>query len=216
MIKAVIFDCWGTLFYDDTGNAQPFVELSHRLGKNLGTDYEYLKMFEHVFMLKKCDRVDVQMHELIDKMGITISDGDFDCLVKILKRTNGPKKAYPEVMTKLANLRQSYKTALISNCFSIGMDKLEKDFSLNLYFDSIIKSCDVGMLKPDPKMFQLTLDRLGVRKDEVLMVGNSVNDDILAAQAFGIRAVLIDRKNMSPNYTGPKIFSLNELDSFLV
>ena len=216
MIKAVIFDCWGTLFYDDTSNAQPFVELSHRLGKNLGSDYEYLKVFEHVFMLKKCERVEVQMHELVDKLGIKLPDEEFDYCVKILKKTTGPKKAFPEVLPKLGDLRKSYKLALMSNCFSMGMDKLEKEFSLDHYFDTIVKSCDVGVLKPDPKMFQIVLDQLGVRKDEVLMVGNSLNDDVLAAEKFGIRAVLIDRKNMNANYLKAKILTLDELDKFLV
>ena len=89
---------------------------------------------------------------------------------------------------------------------------LEK-YGLNQYFDIVVLSYESGLLKSDPKMFELALKKLKVKKSEAVMVGDSIESDIRGAQAAGIRAILIDRRGVR-EYED-KISSLKELKDVL-
>lgn len=58
--------------------------------------------------------------------------------------------------------------------------------------DTILDSEVVGFNKPDPRFFQLALDRLGARPDQAIHVGDTVRADVRGAQAAGIRALHYD------------------------
>lgn len=57
---------------------------------------------------------------------------------------------------------------------------------------TLIDSGAVGVMKPDPRIFQLALDALGLRADEVLYVGDMPGIDVVGARAAGIRPVVMD------------------------
>ena len=61
------------------------------------------------------------------------------------------------------------------------------------YFDVIIDSHIVGVAKPDPRIFQIALERLGVGPDEVRFAGDIYSIDVEGARAAGIEARLIDQ-----------------------
>ena len=56
----------------------------------------------------------------------------------------------------------------------------------------------VGITKPDPRIFQIALDRLAVSPAETIMVGDSPSADIAGAHAAGIRAALLDPHGLYP------------------
>jgi putative hydrolase of the HAD superfamily len=58
-------------------------------------------------------------------------------------------------------------------------------------FELIIDSTIVGVEKPDPRIFEIACDRMGVRPDEVVYVGDTYEVDVLGARAAGIRAILL-------------------------
>ena len=62
-------------------------------------------------------------------------------------------------------------------------------------FDTIVMSGRVGCAKPDPKIFGIALERLGVAAADALHVGDSETDDLRGAHAAGLRAVLIRRES---------------------
>ena len=94
----------------------------------------------------------------------------------------------------LTELKKKYKLALISNsdCFSIE-DIIDK-YDLRKFFDVIVLSYEAGVLKTDKKMFQIVLKKLKVKKDEAVMVGDSIDSDMIGAENAGVKAVLVDRK----------------------
>jgi len=55
-------------------------------------------------------------------------------------------------------------------------------------------SLEEGIEKPDPRLFHLTLERLGVVAADVVHIGDNEIDDIEGASAAGVRALRIDRK----------------------
>lgn len=70
------------------------------------------------------------------------------------------------------------------------------------------------MIKPDPRVFELMIKRLVVPKEETLMAGDSLEDDVKAAEQCGIKGVLIDRKGKHPKYP-LRIISLGQLKRFI-
>lgn len=64
---------------------------------------------------------------------------------------------------------------------------------LDRFVDVLVVSEDVGISKPDPRIFQVALDRLGCAAAETVMVGDSWSADVLGARAAGIRAVWFNR-----------------------
>ncbi|MFI5365306.1 MAG: HAD-IA family hydrolase [Candidatus Binatia bacterium] len=62
-------------------------------------------------------------------------------------------------------------------------------------FDTIVMSGRVACAKPDPKIFGIALERLGVAAADALHVGDSETDDLRGAHAAGLRAILIRRES---------------------
>jgi len=85
-----------------------------------------------------------------------------------------------------------YKLAIVSNAEG-QVEADAKRFGLAKYFDVIIDSHIVGVAKPDPRIFQITLERLGVGPDEVRFAGDIYSIDVAGARAAGIEARLVDQ-----------------------
>lgn len=83
------------------------------------------------------------------------------------------------------------KVAIISN--SEGMlDRLFTDLDVLRHFDLVVDSGRVGVEKPDPRIFQIALERFGVPASRALHLGDMFATDVLGARAAGIRTALID------------------------
>jgi YjjG family noncanonical pyrimidine nucleotidase len=80
-----------------------------------------------------------------------------------------------------------------NNSVADQIDKL-RTLDLARYFEAIIISEDVGMAKPDSRIFALALERLGAHAHEAVMIGDSLHADIEGARAAGIAAVWFNRK----------------------
>ncbi len=71
--------------------------------------------------------------------------------------------------------------------------KIER-FALAPFFDAILIEGELGFGKPDPRVFELALSRLGVAAAAACMVGDNLEWDIAGPQRLGVRGVWIDRK----------------------
>ena len=108
---------------------------------------------------------------------------------------------YPDVEPALSVLRDSFRLALLSN----GAPDLQREkirgSRLGAYFNAILISGEIGVRKPEPEMFSLALDKLGVSANEAVMVGNRIDSDIVGAKNAGITAVWLNRDRVQ-NDTG--------------
>ncbi|MCM1414288.1 MAG: HAD family hydrolase [Bacteroides sp.] len=82
---------------------------------------------------------------------------------------------------------------LVSNFYG-NVQAVLADFDLLRYFRSIIESAVVGVRKPDPRIFQLGVDALGLPASQVLVVGDSYKKDIVPAESIGCRVAWIKGK----------------------
>ena len=213
MIKAIIFDCWDTLFGHQLKKPHPFSIFAERIGKSL-QDYEFLKIFEKHFMLEKHYKLEVPIIELLNGLDIKHTDKLVDELKRILEEALRSQKSFPETLRVLSELKKNYKLGLISNTFYQSFEGLEQKFRVQEIFDVILKSYETKILKPNPKIFEVMIKELKINKDEALMVGDSLKDDVQASEKFGIKGILIDRKEKHPEYPN-RITSLEQITKFL-
>ena len=89
----------------------------------------------------------------------------------------------------LLQLKQQYPMVLVSNFYG-NIATVLKEFKLDGIFDTIIESAVVGVRKPDPQIFTLGVEALGMRPDEVVVVGDSMDKDIIPAGKAGCHTVL--------------------------
>ena len=84
-------------------------------------------------------------------------------------------------------------------------------FGLDQYAQFVIVSAEVGIAKPDPRIFHLAISKAGSPPHRLLYVGDHIGDDIEGAQSAGLDALLIDRGNRHSLATDKKIGDLRQV-----
>ena len=100
----------------------------------------------------------------------------------------GDEEINTAVVEQIRSLRGQYKLAVLSNAPS-GLVRWLGDWQIGDLFDLIVCSGDVGVAKPDPAIFELTLDRLGVSAEEAVFIDDS-RGHVAAANAVGLHGIL--------------------------
>ena len=103
-----------------------------------------------------------------------------------------------------------YRLGLISN-FEEWLHEMLVELEVVDVFDCRIISGLEGVEKPDPKIFELALERAGVEPGHAVHVGDSPAMDAEPARAAGMHALLLDRFDRYPDSEVPRIGSLAEL-----
>ena len=111
------------------------------------------------------------------------------------------------------------RLGIVANIWSGGMNPVLQRLGIERFFDTTVASVDVGFKKPDPKIFLLALDHLGLSPEEVIMVGDSPRTDIQGAHDLGIATVRLMRgpNRAKPDLVDPdfKIRNLSALASIV-
>lgn len=179
-ISGIIFD-WGGVF-SRSGNPLAHPKLSPKikidvnsLGRQLADIIEPFslgQMASNEYWQKYAQRLNITVlspAELRDCYLRFTPDYSMLALLKTLALT------YPVAL--LSNLNIDMKTAIINR---LGIDK---------YFQSMIFSNDVGLLKPQPEIYLLTLQKLGLPAAETLFIDDTL-EYITAAQKLGLNTIL--------------------------
>jgi len=117
----------------------------------------------------------------------------------LYRRVTDPAEwgTYPDTALVLKSLRQNgIRTAIVSN---IAWDI--RSVLAGSEVDEFVLSFEVGAAKPDTRIFTAALDRLGVRADEALMIGDSEENDG-AARELGCSFALVDPLPIADRPTG--------------
>lgn len=123
-------------------------------------------------------------------------------------------RLFPESREVLHALKsKGYKLGIVSNGY-VNAHSMIRGLGIYDYFDAVVVSCDVGFVKPDAEIYRIALQRLRVNADEAVMVGDRIADDMIGAGKAGIKGILVDRQNKTPDYY-PRMFSLREVELFL-
>ncbi|MGH7751230.1 MAG: HAD family hydrolase [Gemmatimonadales bacterium] len=113
-------------------------------------------------------------------------------------------QAYPDAVAAFAALGAlGVRLGLISNASDHGLiDGVVGRLGFAPFLDPIVSSAGFGRIKPDAAIYRSVLDAWGIRPEEALMVGDSLDADVEGAQGAGLRAILV---TMDPNPNNPRL-----------
>jgi len=206
-IKAIFFDFWGTLV--ENGVRSPIKEVKFILRLNDMPFPEYVLKFEESFMTKKFESLRQGFEEVLKSFNLNVPEFVTEKLIGMWNKNAILAQPYDETLEALESLKKDYKLILISNTDPFSINSVMDKYEMKKYFDEVSLSFETGKLKSDPDLFASILKKMKLKKSEVIMVGDSLESDIKAAEAAGIKAFLVDRRS-TREYEN-KISNLNEL-----
>lgn len=171
MIKALIFDCFGVLYWDDINRLYDLVPADNLQDLN--------------DIIHACDHGYIGKQEFLSQVAelAGISADAVDAVVHTKHRRNEP------LIERVRELRKDFKIGLLSN---MGPETLEDIFNEEEraeLFDDVVISSEVGVIKPSRDIYELTLERMGTPADQTVMI-----DDRLAntdgADRIGMKTIL--------------------------
>ena len=115
---------------------------------------------------------------------------------------------YDDVRPALARLAPDYRLFALSN----GNADLAR-CGIGQYFEAGLAARDAGMLKPDPRIFAILLERVGLEAHEVVHVGDDAEADVEGARAANVLPVWLNREGAAwPRDSDPPELTIRGLD----
>lgn len=108
-----------------------------------------------------------------------------------------PEALHPDARAALARLSGEYRLGVLANQERWIRDTMARD-GIDGYFDLWTVSAEVGVEKPDPRIFGHALARAGAPAERCAMVGDRLDNDVLAAKRHGMQGVWILRGEAPP------------------
>ena len=181
-IKAIIWDFGGVLLR--TEDPGPRQQLAERLGIT-PRELEY--------------RIFASDSSVQAQLGKVSSDQHWE---NIRLHFNLPVKEMPGVIASfwagdrldselvdiIRRLRGRYRTALLSNAWENLRSLMTNDWHISDAFDTIVISAEVGLMKPEPKIFDLVLEKLGAAPQEAVFI-DDFKEKIEAARRQGMKTI---------------------------
>lgn len=173
MIKAIIFDCFGVLVGDALETIVQDIS-AHNPPKA-----ERIKSLINASNKGQIDP-ELSRNQVASELGMTLEE------YRTALRTGEIRNK--QLLTTILDLHSDYKIGLLSNISSGGLAVRFTTEELTSHFDAVVASSDVGLAKPDPAIYQLTAERLGVESNECIMIDDRT-DYCQGAVAAGMIAI---------------------------
>ncbi|MCA1055009.1 haloacid dehalogenase type II [Rossellomorea aquimaris] len=200
-IKAFIFDAYGTLF-DVHSVMEKCNELFPGKGESISGIWRQ-KQLEYSFLRQLMGRYTTFREITKDALryackeaGAELSrDAEEELMASYLKL-----KHYDETEEVLEKLK-SHQTAIFSNGSFDMLSPLVEQSPFASLLDEVLSVDEIKQFKPTPMSYQLVLDKLGVRREEVLFMSSNTWD-IAGASSFGFHTAWINRKGVTMDELG--------------
>jgi len=122
---------------------------------------------------------------------------------------------FPNTVEILNYLSPTYKLHIVTNGFQEIQDKKLRTSGIDRYFDQVINSEMAGAKKPHPLIFQLALSRANAVPERSIMIGDSIEADILGAKAVGLHVLHFNAHGDPKHDHCEMIHDLSEIKFFL-
>ena len=205
MIRAVTFDAFGTLI--DTGrdvliHVARAVCMDHRPSLPPET---LLDTWDRVFFGAEQGEFRTHQDATEDSLARTMADygmeGDTSPYIAMLNRMWANAKPFPETARVLARL-DGLPRAVVSNADDAFLKGLLQKNGLS--FDHVVTSEGVRAYKPRPRIFEVALEYLRTRPEEVVHVGDSLTADVEGASRLGMRTIWVNRQGLVRGVSDPR------------
>jgi epoxide hydrolase-like predicted phosphatase len=170
VIKAIIFDFFGVICSDEYWQ---FVKAD----KN-DTDGQFNKLSNDLNL------GNISWDDFVDEVA-----RDTGQEKEQVRKMYGSQKINPDMVRLIGTLRKKYKTALLTNANKEQLHQIIQGIGLEKVFNEIIVSSDVGMVKPDERIFQLTLSKLQVDPQEAVFI-DDISRYVYAAKDIGMHGIV--------------------------
>jgi 2-haloacid dehalogenase len=192
--EALTFDCYGTLIDWETGLADAFRPVLAAHGVSAGDEdviaryAGYEAEAEAGPYLRYRDVVAAGIRGVAGELGFTPSDAEVDAFSAAV--ADWP--AFADSPAALARLARRYRLGVITNCdddlFAASNRKLGVDF------EWVVTAEQVRSYKPDERNFHVAFERLGLPRERILHVAQSMFHDHVTAKRLGLATVWINRR----------------------
>lgn len=214
-VRACVFDAYGTLFDFASATRRCRDVLGDSLDKlttlwrEKQLQYTWLRAAQgrHAdFWQVTGDALDFSLETLLlDQRGLR------DRLMQLYLTLD----TFPEVQSVLERLKAAgLKTAILSNGTPAMLDSAVKNARIDNLLDAVLSVEEVGVYKPDPRVYQLAVDRLGIPASQISFQSSNAWD-AYAASSFGMKVVWCNRyrqrKERLPGQPDREIETLAEL-----
>ncbi|SFU60263.1 HAD family hydrolase [Nitrosospira multiformis] len=215
-IKGILFDLYGTLIDIETDESidEIYRAIAHYLVyQGIYLHRGQLRERYYAIMRQQKDargeeypEIDVEAiwNELLLQQGIKsgyIRGQQAKVIAHIYRGISRKRlRLYPNVKEVLNELQAHYQLALVSDaqpCFALPEIRA---VGLESYFNPVIISSYYGFRKPDSRLFNKALDKMGISRSEVIAVGNDMFRDVYGAQLLDIRTIFFDSNQGTKTY----------------
>lgn len=181
-IRAIAFDMGGVL--EMTAPTGWIEKWEQRLNLNLGAVMDKLDRMGLDGSLGPCS--ELEWREGLQKVtGIDASQTD-EFMADLWQEYLGTLNV--QLVDYFKSLRPKYRTAIISNSFVGAREREEAAYRFSEICDFIIYSHEVGLRKPDPHIFTLACERLGLQPSEVIFVDDH-EEVMVSARELGMHCI---------------------------
>lgn len=181
-IHAVIIDLGGVLLR--TEDRTPRALLSKRLGMTYA-ELSRLVFDSETAQLATVGKIPVQAHWDYIRGALQLSPEEFQQVPSLFW---GGDRLDTDLVDYIRSLRPRYKTAMLSNAWGDLRQVIEQRWKITDAFDELIISAEVGLAKPDPRIYRLALDRLKATPPEAVFVDDFL-ENVEAARGVGLHAI---------------------------
>lgn len=207
MVKLILIDFWGTLA--ENGTYSPLRQ-THKMFRVPMTYSEFVQAFEETAMLQSFSTLSEAVQHSVERIGARVPPFIIERIVGVWNTNWLVAQLYPDTIQFLQKAKEKgILVAVAANSPSHTVEKVIDKYELTPYFAGVFLSCNEGALKTGGQLYLKALETLGVKAEDAIVVGDSVETDIIGAEKAGIKAYLLDRngRREHPN----KITTLNDL-----
>ena len=186
MTRAVVFDLWDTLVDFDPIAGREFQD---QVAARLGNDPDE---FAALWFEGRAQRESGTLPDYLLELGAPedLMHELVNLRRDLTRRLLAPR---PGAVETLKQLRAGgRRVGLITVC-SEDVPGVWSETPFVDLFDATVFSCSIGIRKPDPRIYRLACQELGVEPSEAMFVGDGANDELAGAERVGMRSVLIHR-----------------------
>jgi 2-haloacid dehalogenase len=193
-VEALTFDCYGTLIDWEAGLTAAFQPVFRARGIAFDGDAVLERFADHEAAAEAGpyrryrDVLAIALRGVSSDYGIEPTADE----IEAFSGSVGEWPAFSDTTAALARLRERFRLGVITNCdddlFAASLPRLGVDF------DWVITAQQAGSYKPDERNFELAFERIGLPRERILHVAQSLFHDHAPAQRLGVTSVWIDRR----------------------